>query len=255
MNSLQNLESIIDLLRLQPVPMDTSNRLECLPETRVDLIRSVEDWTKDMSIQQSVLWLHGLAGAGKSTLATTIANRFREAGRLGAFLFFNRDVTQRSDPGPVIRTIVYQMGSYDHHIGSVISSAIENTPNSSFLTPRVQFKKLIVEPLLSTRRPVDQNFSGRCMEDDMPVVVVLDALDECGNLRTRKHLLEILAKETTALSSILRIVLTSCAESDIRIAFKCQSHIASRELDITSDTNANDILLYFWHCAKETRNA
>jgi polynucleotide 5'-kinase involved in rRNA processing len=79
------------LLQLQPCPMDYSIRVECLPETRVDLLKSIEDWTNNMSVKQSVHLLYGLAGAGKSTLSTTFANRCRNTGRLGAFLFFNRD--------------------------------------------------------------------------------------------------------------------------------------------------------------------
>lgn len=67
--------------------MDASQRTGCLDKTRVNLLKFIEDWADDLSCEQSVLWLHGLAGVGKSTLSTTIANRFRTARRLGAFLF------------------------------------------------------------------------------------------------------------------------------------------------------------------------
>jgi polynucleotide 5'-kinase involved in rRNA processing len=75
------------LLELQPAPMNAYDRSECLPETRVDILRFIEDWASDTSIEQSVLWLHGLAGAGKSALSTTLAERLRAAGRLGTFFF------------------------------------------------------------------------------------------------------------------------------------------------------------------------
>jgi adenylylsulfate kinase-like enzyme len=87
--------------------MDASDRSECLPETRIDLIRLIEDWTEDTSVQQSIFWLQGLAGAGKSTLSTTLANRLRTAGRLGAFLFFDRDVIRRNDPKLVISNGIF----------------------------------------------------------------------------------------------------------------------------------------------------
>ena len=51
---------------------------------------------------KSVLWLHGVAGSGKSTLATTIAKRFYDLERQGAYLFFER---AKSVPNLVIRTL------------------------------------------------------------------------------------------------------------------------------------------------------
>lgn len=75
------------LLKLQPAPMDASNRTECLTSTRVDLLRSIERWADNLSCNQNVLWLHGLAGVGKSTLSTTLANRLLLAGQLGMLCF------------------------------------------------------------------------------------------------------------------------------------------------------------------------
>lgn len=77
------------LLKLQPAPMDASKRMECFPLTRVDLLRFIEHWADNLSCDQNlnVLWLHGLAGVGKSTLSNTIANRFLTARRLGTLCF------------------------------------------------------------------------------------------------------------------------------------------------------------------------
>ena len=117
--------------------MDYLTRVECLPETCVDLLKSIEDWTNSTSVKQSVLVLYGLAGAGKSTLSTTFANRSRNAGRLGAFLFFNRDVVQRNDLKPVIRTIAYQIAFFDPRIEAAVSAAVKSIPDVCFLTLQV----------------------------------------------------------------------------------------------------------------------
>src|ERR1700685_2123868 len=87
---------------LRPAHMDASDRTECLPGTRAEVIQFITDWATAPVRKQNILWVYGLAGGGESTLATTMANKFRRMGRLGAFLFFDRDVAERSDPLTVI---------------------------------------------------------------------------------------------------------------------------------------------------------
>jgi hypothetical protein len=155
--------------------MDASERSECLPETRIDLIRIIQDWANDADSSKKVLWLHGLAGSGKSALSTTVANIFRESRRLGAFIFFDRDVVERSDPTMVIRTLAYQLGLYDVQIGTAIIAAIEETL-SIYMSPlHSQFIKLIVEPLSQLEK----------FTTAPSFVLVIDALDECGNAKQR----------------------------------------------------------------------
>jgi polynucleotide 5'-kinase involved in rRNA processing len=80
------------LRKLHPVAMDSSGRTECLPNTRLDILNRITDWITNPHDGHNVLWIHGLAGSGKSTIATSVANLFRDLNRLGAFVFFNRDV-------------------------------------------------------------------------------------------------------------------------------------------------------------------
>src|SRR5882762_11035110 len=108
------------LQRLAPADMEACNRTECLIGTRLDVLSFMEDWVKCPSREQNVLWMHGLAGSGKSAVSTTISNRFRELGWLGAFLFFERDVISRSDPTTIIRTLAYQLGNFHPPIGKKI---------------------------------------------------------------------------------------------------------------------------------------
>jgi DNA replication protein DnaC len=74
------------LSKLKPVAINQQNRDTCLPKTRLDIIKSIVEWIADgSSNQQGVLWLYGLAGSGKSMLATTITWMMRELRHLGAF--------------------------------------------------------------------------------------------------------------------------------------------------------------------------
>ena len=91
----------------------------------------------------------GQTGSGKST-STTVANISRELNCLGAFIYFNRDVKDRSDPSLVTRTLAYKLASLDTRIGATVSAAIRNIPDIAESPLHFQFRKLIVEPLLST---------------------------------------------------------------------------------------------------------
>ena len=97
--------------------------------------------------QQNILWLHGLAGSGKSTLATTIANLFGDSGRLGAFLFFDRDVTERSDPSVIVRTLAHQLAGSDPRIGAAIRAVVEKNSNVIMYPLPHQLRKLVIGPL------------------------------------------------------------------------------------------------------------
>ena len=44
----------------------------CLPDTRVDVLQAIYNWA-DGQDEQVILWLSGLAGTGKSTIARTVA--------------------------------------------------------------------------------------------------------------------------------------------------------------------------------------
>jgi len=110
-------------------------------------------------------------GSGKSTISTTLANKFRDDRCLGAFLFFSRDVKERSDPAVVVRTLAFQLGSFSASMRAAISQALTRNLGIVRAPIRLQFRKLVVEPLLTL-------FAVR---RHTPIVVILDALDECGN--------------------------------------------------------------------------
>jgi hypothetical protein len=141
--------------------MDASTCSECLQGTRADLLLSLMEWVSNPAINQQIVWLHGLAGSGKSTFSTTFANSCRLRGQLGAFLFFDRLVEERSRPSNVVRTLAYQLGSFDSRIGTAIAVAIENTPSITQSPLRLQFLKLIVEPLSSLPTILHYPGSGR----------------------------------------------------------------------------------------------
>jgi NACHT domain len=226
--------NIENLKHLNPVRMDASSRPECLPETRQDVLKFITDWLTTPSDDQNTLWLYGLAGCGKSTVATTIAEYFRELGRLGAFLFFDRNNPTNSEPSVVIRTLSYKLASFDPTIRAAVCAQIERDPSITEAATRVQFAKLLREPFTQLGK----------LQDQGPIVIILDAFDECGDPISRKGLLALIAQELAKLPPIFRFVITSRRIPDIDAAFFRQPNIVARELDIA---NTLDISSYFHH--------
>jgi NACHT domain len=201
----------------------------------MEVLKYIYDWVNDMESEQNILWVHGLAGSGKSTLSTTIANTYSDSGQLGAFVFFSRDDTERSGPTTFVRTLAHQIGSFNQRIGAAIRAVLESNSNILMYPLPRQFQRLVLDPLLEVEAPFPR------------IVIVLDALDECGTADEREILLTVLSQDFANLPSTIRTIVMSRAENDIHIAFDSQHHIRPYQLDITSTGNAVDILTYFRH--------
>ncbi|KAK7683553.1 hypothetical protein QCA50_013388 [Cerrena zonata] len=222
---------------LNPTSMDASMRPECLPGTRVSVLEEIIGWlvdsedveSEDVDEQPSnVLWMHGLAGSGKSTIATTIAEHFRSLQRRGAFLFFERS---KSDPAAVIRTLAYHLANFDPQLRSSICAAIDKDRSIAMAPLRTQFTKLLLEPLTAASELLTQG----------PIVIVLDALDECGNMDTRGTLLSLISQEFPKLPSVFRFLITSRAEPDIDVLFSENESIKALELSVATESSIQDI--------------
>ncbi|KAL5522142.1 hypothetical protein ACEPAF_1999 [Sanghuangporus sanghuang] len=193
--------------RLNPSHMDAFDRPLCLPGSRPDVMQGILEWVFSDTMQ-NIFWLHGIVGCGKSTISTTIADHLRDMTRLGAFLFFERG---KSKPSSVIRTIAYKLSLFDSSIGSSILAEIENDKDIASATAMQQFNKLLLRPLLAAERHVEP-----------PVVVVIDALDECGTPETRRSLMKLFRTEFLKLPKAFRFLITSRREPDIDEVFAPQ---------------------------------
>ncbi|EJC98417.1 WD40 repeat-like protein [Fomitiporia mediterranea MF3/22] len=209
--------------------MDAFSRPQCLPGTRTEIVQQIVEWTLSDS-DQNVFWLYGAAGSGKSTVSTTIAEHFRGISRLGAHLFFERG---QSDPSNVIRTLVYKLASFDSTVEDNVIAAIKRDNNIAEATAATQFENLLHSPLVSSRDAMQG-----------PVVIVLDALDECGTEKSRQSLMQSFRKGLRLLPKNFRFLITSRRESDINQVFSSAENICSVGLDHTSGTCKDDVLHY-----------
>jgi WD40 repeat protein len=227
---------------LKPEAMDEYNRTICLENTRRDVINDIMEWIADDSTDsRKVLWVHGLAGTGKSTLSTTIAHIMRRHHRLVAFFFFNRDIPQRNF-ATLIRTLAYRLAMFDACFGAAISRVVENNDNIAEMPLEFQF-----ESLLSANALKSVEWSGG------PIVLIIDALDESGSEADRKILMQVLSKGFSSLPSFIRIIVLSRQEQDIQRVLGSHSHLRRYPLDIDSATNKDDLSEYMRHRLEEIR--
>jgi len=141
----------------------------------------------------------------------------------------------------VVRILAYRLASFDARIGALVAAVIENIPSISESPLSFQFMKLLIEPL--SNLPITE----------APIILILDAMDECGSAEDRSSLLTLLSAESVHLPCFIRILITSGAEFDIRRAFEVQPHVLMRELTLASDDNMKDILSFLQSRMAEIR--
>ncbi|KAF7982115.1 hypothetical protein HWV62_29831 [Athelia sp. TMB] len=222
-----------DILRgLKPANMSAAERSPCLPGTQQTHLKEVIDWLMTPS-DQNILWLHGAAGLGKSTIANTVAEHFGGLHRRGAFLIFDRNSPQESAPSRVITTLAFQLAQHNAAIGAAVAAAIDQQPEVVSDPLATQFKSLLVEPLRAAAKHIEG-----------PLIIILDALDECGDAPSRRKLLDMLSREFNQLPDNFRILITSRPDHDIKCALASRSHIHNIDLSTASDA---DMRIYFEH--------
>ncbi|KAK7684527.1 hypothetical protein QCA50_012474 [Cerrena zonata] len=208
---------------LRPAVMDAASRPLCLHGTRRVVLQKIIDWVMDVHNNGgNILWLHGLAGSGKSTIANTIASRIHEVGRRGAFLFFERNKTDRD---AVVRTMAAQLADADPFLRSRICAAIDKDRSVAYSPLGKQFAHLV-------RHPLDEAAPSLLG----PIVIVFDALDEYGDTPSRQSLLSLIKNEFTKLPSNFRFLITSRPELDIKYFLSENPKIESISLTDMTDS-------------------
>ncbi|OSX63785.1 hypothetical protein POSPLADRAFT_1033289 [Postia placenta MAD-698-R-SB12] len=226
-------------------PIETTPRQKpCHPNTRHNIISSITTWAYNQSAEPSnILWLRGVAGSGKSAIANSLETLFREQGRRGAFICFDRELAAEAnnDPFRVIRTLAFQLSQFDQRIHKEVAKAVERSPPNMQLD--AQYHVYLRQPLMSSIGLVDEG----------PIVILIDGLDECGSEKppsrsrySRKPLLDILAQMATPgqLPPCIRIIITSRHIDDFEFALlRLSSTFLIRDLVVSRDDDS-DIAIF-----------
>src|SRR5882724_1732994 len=105
--------------------MDASSHCMCTHGICQNILTSIIDWMTTPLEGENILWLHGLAGSGKSTILTTFTEYFWEISHLRAFTFFDRNDPTHSNPNAVIHALAYQLLLFDPAMKATICSKME----------------------------------------------------------------------------------------------------------------------------------
>jgi hypothetical protein len=172
--------------------------------TRALLLSEIQEWANNSS-GRPIYVLYGVAGIGKSTVAKTVAERAANEETLGASFFFSRDEDNRKTLKSFFTTLAYQLSCHYPKIAEQTNIALEKAPDVAERDPVYQFDCLIAKPL-------------RMAIVETPILVVIDALDECEK-DDAELILSLLAQEVPQIPH-LRVFITARPEQHIRSVFE-----------------------------------
>jgi hypothetical protein len=186
----------------------------------VSIQKKLADWANDGAEGLTTFWLSGMAGTGKTAIASTFASNMADEAVLGASFFIDRQRAERRDLSRIIQTLAYDLGKHSHAHLREMSTVLLDDPTFERLSFQKQARLLIEKPFNIVRPET--------------LVVVIDALDEC-DASDRASLLGTLI--TSFANHPIKLFVTSRNEVDIANAFRNVDHrsIKLQEIDATDD--------------------
>ena len=165
-------------------------RAVCTPGTRVRILGDIIRWANDTSSEgQSVYWLIGQAGSGKSTIARRFefANDADDTIVLGGNFFCSRQFEETRFATRIIRTIVYHLALRWKAFADALSHS--GKFDTIHHNVRAQLENLLIVPWEQARLADPLNLPR--------FLVVIDALDEIegqGGSGFLRDLLDVINK-------------------------------------------------------------
>ena len=207
----------------------------CLPGTRSGVLTELHEWINlpDEDSTPRVMVLAGVAGCGKSAISNSIARHYDRMKRLGSSVFFERADQAQRHCGNLLSTVARDIANLDAQWRSALYEVIKG--NDSLRQTRSvsrQWESFILEP-------------AKSLKTIGPIVIVIDALDESGDVAARRDLLRSLAKNATELPANFRILVTTRAEDDIWRAFTDKRHVQLTTMDFADHKAINEDITKF----------
>ena len=208
------------------------NREGCLRGTREGVLGDIWDWFASGQGQR-VLWLNGLAGTGKSTIAQTFADTAFMDGKLGASFFCSRDFEDRSNLQKIFPTLAFQLACQYPHFREELLRVLKRLPDAGHESLCSQMEKLLVGPLKATQTTT---------------LVIIDALDECKDKEPASALLSILSRYVDQIPTV-KFFITGRPEPRIRSGFRLEPLAPITEVlklhEVKPEAVDRDIELFF----------
>ncbi|KAF9464060.1 hypothetical protein BDZ94DRAFT_1308314 [Collybia nuda] len=187
---------------------------KCHPGTRIAVLKKIGDWYRNKEASTPhVMWLYGAAGAGKSSIAQSMAEECHKLHTLAASFFFSRTAPGRNNSNRLMATIAYQVAQEISDTQPHIQQAIEKDPMIFSKSMETQLHHLVVEPLLHL---VNSNSS---IDESWPKLFIIDGLDECNGRETQQAIIHCFASALTQQTLPLYVLISSRSEQPIREVF------------------------------------
>ena len=199
--------------------------------TRESILDEITAWVTKGSGPSNTYWIYGLPGIGKTSLAHSICQTLDKRNQLIGSFFCQRDDTSSSEPGNILPTLIYKLAGISPSFRRIVAERLRSNQN------------LTTESMEDT---LFLNFIGSlpCQPNEQSLAFVIDALDECGNSRTRPDVLKVLT-DAAALAPWLKIIITSRPEADIEHFFTGLASSSHSSYDLANDQKASDDLRTF----------
>ncbi|KAJ4021234.1 hypothetical protein NW752_004241 [Fusarium irregulare] len=207
----------------------------CLKSTRSELLHDIDEWLGDTNTE-TIFWLQGMAGTGKSTIARTIAKRWDDQNYLGASFFFKRGGGDCGNLSCFYTTIAFQLAIRHHDLASSIKAAVDRDPSLMSKVAEEQFDNLILQPIMGLQSAKRKT-----------IAIVIDALDECDGDEGIKRLIRIFTRTKDVSNVRMKVFITSRPELHIRLGFRAVSGTYQDFVlhEIPSDIIERDIRTFF----------
>ncbi|KAF9478746.1 hypothetical protein BDN70DRAFT_879554 [Pholiota conissans] len=210
---------------------------QCHPGTRVEILQTIYDWiTISEHRQKWLLWLNGAAGAGKSAIMQSTAERcVREYIAIASFFFMGSDAT-RNRIDSVVATHVYQLIKVIPDTLDEVLLTIDHDPLIFDQSFQSQFNRLIILPLIHLPYVLQR-----------PFAIFIDGLDECIDQIQQSNLLKFFGDISSTKSIPLVIIVASRREPQILSEFGSKKVSQLLEIVPLDESKASDDIRRFFN--------
>ena len=175
-----------------------------MPDTRADVIESLVSFALSEDSSPRLFLLSGLAGSGKSAVATSVANSIYQRRGLSGSFFFKRDIERLRIPANLLHAVAYSIALQYKSYMDVLIDALKSDPAIEDAALSLQFDALLRKPLTKVSNISSTTVAGPSSKQST-VTFVVDALDECDN----SHTISSYLAELAGLAPWLKVIVTS----------------------------------------------
>ncbi|KIO22401.1 hypothetical protein M407DRAFT_63471, partial [Tulasnella calospora MUT 4182] len=211
----------------------------CLPGTRVGILDRINAWIKDTSLStERVLWIRGMAGRGKSAIASSVAHNWASKGSCAIF-HFRRG--QNALDGQFICALARQLGKgLVPEVKNAVLDCVRENEDIAKERLDQQFKTLLVGSL------------GKLQGLAHPIVIVVDALDEWNNDKDAVQFVKLIDQHSSFLPANVKFLLTCRPEAPLLVALEPRNW-HTEDLDTIPDVS-EDITRFIKHACEQIRD-